>query len=259
MKRLLVFFPLVFAFGLAVVSAQEDATVATSEDPELGMYLTDAEGMTLYLFTNDEPGSGTSACNDDCAVNWPPFTAEEPLTLPDDVPGELSLITRDDGTAQVAYNGMPLYFWANDEAPGDTTGHEVGDVWFVVNPSEAVATPVASPQSSPVASAEQTVNVELGDFYIEPAKTTFRVGETYAFVVTNSGAVIHEFVIEPAGSTEEEVLENASDEEAEIEDLGRGQTAELTWTFTEPGQYQFACHLADHFEQGMVIEITVED
>lgn len=47
MKRLLVFFPLVFAFGLAVVSAQEDATVATSEDPELGMYLTDAEGMTL--------------------------------------------------------------------------------------------------------------------------------------------------------------------------------------------------------------------
>lgn len=141
MKRLLFFLSLALAFGFVAVSAQEDSTVMTSDDDELGSYLTDAEGMTLYLFTNDEPGSGVSVCNDDCAENWPPFVADEPLALPDDVPGELTMITRDDGTEQVAYNGMPLYYWANDEAPGDTTGHEVGDVWFVVNPSEAGATP----------------------------------------------------------------------------------------------------------------------
>lgn len=151
LKRLSLIVPLILALGLAVVTAQEDTTVSTSEDPELGTYLTDAEGMTLYLFTNDEPGSGMSSCTGDCAANWPPFTAEEPLTLPEGVPGELTLISRDDGTQQVAYNGMPLYYWVNDEAPGDTTGHEVGDVWYVVNPSEAGATPAASPVASPAA------------------------------------------------------------------------------------------------------------
>jgi predicted lipoprotein with Yx(FWY)xxD motif len=40
-------------------------------------------------------------------------------------------VTRDDGSEQLAYDGMPLYYWVSDTAPGDTTGHEVGDVWFV--------------------------------------------------------------------------------------------------------------------------------
>jgi predicted lipoprotein with Yx(FWY)xxD motif len=30
--------------------------------------------------------------------------------------------------------GEPLYYWVDDRSPGDTTGHEVGGVWFVVNP-----------------------------------------------------------------------------------------------------------------------------
>ena len=38
---------------------------------------------------------------------------------------------------------------------------------------------------------------------------------------------------------------------------GRGETAELEWTFTEPGRYQFACHVPGHFEAGMVIEVEV--
>jgi predicted lipoprotein with Yx(FWY)xxD motif len=29
-------------------------------------------------------------------------------------------------------NGWPLYFFANDAAPGDTNGQGVGDNWFVV-------------------------------------------------------------------------------------------------------------------------------
>ena len=52
----------------------------------------------------------------------------------DGIVGELGVTKRDDGTFQVAYDGMPLYFWVNDEAPGDTTGHEVNDVWFIVAP-----------------------------------------------------------------------------------------------------------------------------
>ena len=170
MKRLLLVLPFLLALVVIPSSAQTDTTVSTAEDPELGTILTDSKGMTLYIFANDEPG--VSNCYDQCAENWPPFTATEPLTLPDGVPGELSLVERTDGTTMVAYNDWPLYYWVNDTAPGDTTGHEVGDVWFVVNPSEPGATPgaspVATPMASPVAVADTTVSTaedpELGTY-----------------------------------------------------------------------------------------------
>jgi len=133
----------------SLTAAQADTTVATAETPELGTFLTDAEGMTLYLFTNDEEGK--SNCTGECLANWPAFTAADPLALPDGVDGELTQITRDDGTMQVAYNGSPLYYWANDAEPGDTTRQGVGDVWYVVAPSGASGTPGASPVASPVA------------------------------------------------------------------------------------------------------------
>ena len=44
------------------------------------------------------------------------------------------VISRDDGREQVTYNGLPLYYFANDKAPGDTKGQGVGGVWFVAAP-----------------------------------------------------------------------------------------------------------------------------
>jgi predicted lipoprotein with Yx(FWY)xxD motif len=174
LKRLVLIVPLLLSLAFAGAFAQEGTTVATAEDPELGTYLTDAEGMTLYLFTNDTPG--VSNCEGDCLANWPAFTAEEPLTLPEGVPGELTMIERSDGSMQVAYNGWPLYYWVNDAAPGDTTGHEVGDVWFVVNPAASaaemtipgMAMAMASPMASPAPMADTTVvtaeSPELGTY-----------------------------------------------------------------------------------------------
>jgi predicted lipoprotein with Yx(FWY)xxD motif len=46
----------------------------------------------------------------------------------------LTLVTRDDGGKQYAWKGKPLYYYAEDKKPGDTTGHEVGKSWFVVAP-----------------------------------------------------------------------------------------------------------------------------
>jgi hypothetical protein len=89
--------------------------------------------MTLYLFTQDSEGEST--CYDDCAEAWPPLTVEGSPTIPEGLPGEFTTVERDDGSMQVAYNGMPLYYWQGDEQPGDTTGQGVNDVWFVVNPT----------------------------------------------------------------------------------------------------------------------------
>ena len=121
--------------------AQDDETaVMVADSEEFGPILTDAEGMTLYLFTVDEPGK--SNCYDDCAVNWPPLLSDN-TALPEGTAGELTTVMRDDGETQLAYNGWPLYYWIADEAPGDTTGHLVGDVWFVVEVGDETTPPAA--------------------------------------------------------------------------------------------------------------------
>ena len=74
--------------------------------------------MTLYTFSKDVGGSGKSVCNGMCASNWPPLLVEGGPA----VSGDYSVITRDDGKKQLAFNGMPLYFYAKDVKPGDKTG-----------------------------------------------------------------------------------------------------------------------------------------
>jgi predicted lipoprotein with Yx(FWY)xxD motif len=109
-------------------------TVLVGGNDELGDFLVAANGMTLYLFENDS--TNRSNCYDQCADAWPPLTIDEgqtPVAGPG-LSGNLGTTNRDDGTIQVTYSGMPLYFWAADQEPGDATGQGVGDVWFVVAP-----------------------------------------------------------------------------------------------------------------------------
>ncbi len=122
-------------------AAEVDLAVA---DSDLGEHLVDGDDMTLYVFLNDEPGSGESACVDECADNWPPLMADDPA-LGEGVDDELvDTIERDEGE-QVTYDGWPLYGWANDEEPGDVTGQGVEDVWYVVSPEgEAIEEDVAA-------------------------------------------------------------------------------------------------------------------
>ncbi len=113
-------------------------TLQVAEDPDLGQFLVDAKGNTLYLFLNDSPG--TSVCYDSCAENWPPLITEGEVEAGEGVnPDLIGTTERDDGSLQVTYNGWPLYYFVRDEQPGDTTGQDVGDVWYVVSPDgEAV-------------------------------------------------------------------------------------------------------------------------
>ncbi len=125
----------------AVAVPTGPATVSLGQNDTLGSFLVDDQGMTLYLFTKDTPN--TTVCYEKCAVAWPPL-----LTAGDPVAGEgvdaslLGTTDRTDGTVQVTYNGWPLYYYEKDKAPGDVTGQDVGDVWFVVSAEgNQVATP----------------------------------------------------------------------------------------------------------------------
>jgi predicted lipoprotein with Yx(FWY)xxD motif len=91
--------------------------------------------MTLYNFTKDTKDSGTSACTGSCLETWPALTvaAGETPVAGEGVTGKLGTITRsDDGSIQVTYNGLPLYFFKNDKAPGDLNG--VYENWVTVAP-----------------------------------------------------------------------------------------------------------------------------
>jgi predicted lipoprotein with Yx(FWY)xxD motif len=94
-----------------------------------------SNGMTLYNFTKDVKDSGTSACTGNCLATWPPLTVPQgqaPIAG-EGVTGKLGTITRtDDGSIQVTYNGLPLYFFKNDKAPGDLNG--VYENWVTVAP-----------------------------------------------------------------------------------------------------------------------------
>lgn len=116
----------------------DDGVVLVADSP-LGEILTDADGNTLYLFTNDP--AGESVCNDGCAASWPPLTvaAEADAIAGDGVTGELGVIERDDGKLQVAIDGVALYLYAADTEPGDLSGHQVGGVWFAVTPAGEAA------------------------------------------------------------------------------------------------------------------------
>ena len=101
--------------------------------------------MTLYLFVKDTV-PGESACYETCAENWPPLLATDaPVAVPVGIQGELGVIERTDGAQQVTYNDMPLYYWAQDAAPGDTTGQGVGDNWWIVPPVSMMADGEATP------------------------------------------------------------------------------------------------------------------
>jgi predicted lipoprotein with Yx(FWY)xxD motif len=118
--------------ALLVTAVLTLPTLAFAAEPAMmkdGM-MVDHKGMTLYTF--DKDSGGKSMCNDDCAKNWPPMMAPAGATTE----GKWSVIKRDDGMMQYAYDGKPLYTFVKDKKPGDMTGDKMKDVWHVVRESQ---------------------------------------------------------------------------------------------------------------------------
>jgi len=144
------------ALGLALVLAScggDGGTAAPGLGPEptigvaessFGEILVDAEGNTLYAFTQDR--DGLSVCYDECAANWPALTSDATLRAGEGIEGSLlGTAARAHGSQQVTYAGMPMYYFAGDAGPADTNGQGVGDVWFVVSPEGAIIERAALP------------------------------------------------------------------------------------------------------------------
>lgn len=108
------------------------SSLQVMENADVGKYLADSEGTTLYVFAKDE--KGTSNCKGKCLKNWPAFYTED-LNVPEGYnKSDFGTITRQDtGDKQITYKGYPLYYFVKDKEKGDVNGQEVKDVWYVVN------------------------------------------------------------------------------------------------------------------------------
>jgi predicted lipoprotein with Yx(FWY)xxD motif len=89
--------------------------------------LVDAKGMTVYTYDKDSANSGKSACSGRCAANWPPVQAADAQPA-----APYSVVTREDGSKQLAYNGKPLYTFVKDKKAGDKAGDKAMDAWHAV-------------------------------------------------------------------------------------------------------------------------------
>ena len=107
-------------------------SIKLGDDATLGKILTDADGMSLYFFSLDTKDN--SECLDGCLDAWPVFYKED-ITLDTGLDAaDFATIDRTDGSKQTTYQGWPLYYFANDNAAGDTNGDDVNNVWYIAKP-----------------------------------------------------------------------------------------------------------------------------
>jgi predicted lipoprotein with Yx(FWY)xxD motif len=109
---------------------------ATEQD-QIGTYVADGAGRTLYRFDKDSAKPPKSTCNGDCATAWPPLLIKSPGKIyPKGInPKILGYVERADHTCQVTINGHPVYYFAGDAKPGDIDGQGVNGTWFAVSPT----------------------------------------------------------------------------------------------------------------------------
>jgi len=116
-----------------ITAAPGVAVLNIATNAKLGKILVTGTGVTLYQFKLDTPG--VTVCLSTCSATWPPLISKDaPVLASPDIKGKVGIMTRPDGTQQVTYNDLPLYYFTLDTRPGDTSGNGYGGNWAVVVP-----------------------------------------------------------------------------------------------------------------------------
>jgi predicted lipoprotein with Yx(FWY)xxD motif len=122
--------------------------------------------MTLYIYSKDTPD--TSTCTGDCAKAWPPFTPAGSVTAGTGVDQSLiGSVTLADSSKVITWNHMPLYYFAGDKKPGDTTGQGVDGVWFIVGPRGNVMKRLGAYNPSGNAMVNMATNATLSQILVD--------------------------------------------------------------------------------------------
>jgi uncharacterized cupredoxin-like copper-binding protein len=114
-----------------------------------------------------------------------------------------------------------------------------------------------------VKAAKRTIEVSMTDnMRFTPDNIEVRQGETIKFVIRNNGKMMHEMVIGTKKELDEHAalmqkFPNMEHDEPYMAHVAPGKTGELVWNFNRPGEFDYACLIAGHYQAGMVGKIKV--
>jgi uncharacterized cupredoxin-like copper-binding protein len=108
----------------------------------------------------------------------------------------------------------------------------------------------------------RTVEVEMRDIAFAPTAVDVRAGEKIRFVFKNTGQVTHDAFIgdQAAQDAHEREMRGGHGDHAKGSNavtVASGKTAQLTFTFDEPGQILLGCHQPGHYTGGMKAAINI--
>jgi uncharacterized cupredoxin-like copper-binding protein/Cu/Ag efflux protein CusF len=110
---------------------------------------------------------------------------------------------------------------------------------------------------------KRTIEVTMSDaMRFTPDSIEVRQGEVVKFVVKNGGKTLHEMVIGDKKTLDEHAalmmkFPNMEHDEPYMAHVGAGKASEMIWNFNRPGEFEFACLVAGHYQAGMVGKIKV--
>jgi predicted lipoprotein with Yx(FWY)xxD motif/plastocyanin len=210
-------------------------TVMLQNKADLGTYLVDARGMTLYYFAKDSVSK--SAATADIVKIWPVFNPASFIVPSALNAADFGTITRDDGGKQATYKGWPLYYYSKDQASGDTAGQGFNGFWFVVDPAKfpPQASPTPTPTTSPPSGPAVTLDLIARSIAFDRTSITVPAGASVTINFSNQDSGIpHNFALYTDSSAATPLF------------VGQtiSGTASISYKFTAPtapGTYFFRC------------------
>lgn len=120
----------------STTTAAGGVTTVSAAQTDIGKALVGPNGHTLYMFDKDK--TNKSNCSGDCTAAWPPLTSSGQAKAGAGVSESKIGVSPTSNADQVTYNGHPLYYYAEDDKPGQTNGQkseEFGAEWHALSPS----------------------------------------------------------------------------------------------------------------------------
>ncbi len=148
---------------------------------------------------------------------------------------------------------------ATEPAAEEPTAKETADEPEPTEPAEP------DPTATEAAAAETSVDLSMGEWFIEPSVDSVPAG-TVTFNVSSDGAIFHDLVIvatdlPPDGLPTDDATFGVDEAQLDIvgstAELDPGDTEELTLDL-EAGNYVLICNIPTHYDLDMRIAFSVE-
>ena len=105
--------------------------------------------------------------------------------------------------------------------------------------------------------------VMLDQMRFTPSVVKVKKGDVIKFVHSNSGVIMHEFVLGTPDSLAEHAemmkkFPGMEHSEPYMTHVAPGKKGEVIWQFSEEGEFSFGCLIPGHFDAGMKGSVIVE-